>query len=105
MRTDNRWSAEEAQRILDEWTGSGESLAAFSRKRGYAAARLYWWRNRLANKNGLAEKPRLLLVPASVMTESAATVTIRLASGIGVEATGATPEWIAAVVGELTRSI
>lgn len=96
------WCADDARRIFDEWKRSGESLAAFGRRHGYAAERLYWWRRRLAAEP--AELTTLSLVPATVTTETAAPITIRLPNGIGIESSGATPAWIAAVVSELTRS-
>lgn len=42
-----RWTGATAKRILDEWAASGESLGAFSRRRGVQAQRLSWWRKRL----------------------------------------------------------
>lgn len=94
------WSLDDARRIFDEWRRSGESLAAFGRRYRYPAARLYWWRRRLADP---ADLTALALVPAAVTSEAAAPVTIRLPNGIGIEATGATPTWIATVVAELSR--
>jgi hypothetical protein len=44
------WSPGDARRILEAWRRSGESLAAFGQRHGYAAARLYWWRKRLASE-------------------------------------------------------
>jgi len=96
------WSPDDAKRIFDEWKRSGESLAAFGRRRGYAAARLYWWRKRLATEP--VDLTALSLVPALVTSEATAPVTIRLPNGIGIETTSATPAWIAAVVAELSRS-
>src|SRR5262245_4358400 len=45
-----RWTAEEASTLLAEWTSSGESLAAFSRERGFNGQRLRWWQGRLADR-------------------------------------------------------
>lgn len=98
------WSPEDARRIFAEWRRSGETLAAFGRRHGYSAARLYWWRKRLALGGDTVELSRLTLAPASVTSEAATTITIRLPNGIGIETTSATPAWIAAVVAELSRS-
>lgn len=98
------WSSDDARRIFEAWQRSGESLAAFARRHGYSAARLYWWRRRLASAPAPVELTTLSLVPATVTDETTSTITIRLPNGIAVEATGATPAWIAAVVAELTRS-
>ena len=96
------WCADDARRVFEEWKRSGESLAAFGRRHGYAAERLYWWRRRLAAEP--AELMTLSLVPATVTTETAPPITIRLPNGIGIEATSATPAWIAELVAELSRS-
>lgn len=87
---------------LDEWRQSGDSLAAFARRRGISSARLYWWRKRIGADS--LELKTLSLVPATVTDRTAAPITIRLPNGIEIEATSATPAWIAAVVAELSRS-
>ena len=95
------WTPAEARRLLDEHQRVGGSLAAFARQRGISPARLYWWKKRLdVEPRSLAQ---LSLVPATVTAEATAPVTIRLPSGIGIEATSATPAWIAAVIAELSR--
>ena len=43
------WSEAVARRLLDEWAKSGESLAAFARRRGFLPQRLSWWSKRLAS--------------------------------------------------------
>jgi hypothetical protein len=96
------WTPDDAKRIFDEWRRGGDSLAAFGRQRGYSAARLYWWRKRLATEP--ADLTALSLVPAVVTSATASLVTIRLPNGIGIEAASVTPAWIAAVVAELSRS-
>jgi transposase-like protein len=45
--TRERSGDEDARMILDEWPLSGSSIAAFARKHGVNAARLYWWKKRL----------------------------------------------------------
>lgn len=96
------WTPDDAKRIFDEWRRSGESLAAFGRRRGYSSARLYWWRKRLATEP--MDLTALSLVPALVTSAPTAPITIRLPNGIVIEATSAMPAWIAAVVAELSRS-
>lgn len=96
------WSPDDAKRVFDEWRQSGDSLAAFARRHGISSARLYWWRKRLATES--LELTTVSLVPATVTEGTAAPITIRLPNGIGIEATSATPAWIAAVVVELSRS-
>ena len=58
-----RWTAEEAQRVLDAWDESGQSGAAFARSIGVGYQRLSWWRRRLA-QTGRA--PTSTLVPVIV---------------------------------------
>jgi transposase-like protein len=95
------WTPDEARRVLDEQQRVGGSLAEFARQRGISPARLYWWRKRLgAEPRSLTQ---LSLVPATITAEALAPVTIRLPNGIGIEATSATPAWIAAVIAELSR--
>jgi transposase-like protein len=99
------WVPDDARRVLDECSRGGTTLAEFARRHGYSAKRLYWWRRRLATEP--AELTALSLVPATVTDRAvaaAAAITIRLPNGIGIEAPGATPAWIAAVVAELGRA-
>jgi transposase-like protein len=92
------WTHDEARVVLDEWGRSGESIAAFARKHGFAAPRLYWWRKRLRS----AKTGALSLVPASIIS-TGASVTIRLPGEVAMEVANASPSWVAAVVAELTR--
>ncbi len=41
-RTPDQWSA-----LLDELSGSGESVESFCRRRGLRRSTLYWWRRKL----------------------------------------------------------
>ena len=87
--------------VLDEWRRGGETIAAFARRRGLPASRLYWWRKRLW-ADAPAAAPTLSLVPASIMsTES--TLTIRLPGEVAIEVANASPSWAAALVAELAR--
>jgi transposase-like protein len=98
------WTPEDARRLFEEHRRTGGPLAEFARRHGITPARLYWWKKRLdAEPSGLTA---LSLVPATVTTTTpdAAAITIRLPNGIGIEATSATPAWIAEVVAELSRS-
>jgi hypothetical protein len=49
----NRWTAEEARRVLDALSESGLSVAAFAARYGLQAQRLYLWQRKLS-----AEVPR-----------------------------------------------
>ena len=76
------------------------SIAAFARKRGFTAPRLYWWRKRLQS----SMTPALSLVPASIIS-TGASVTIRLPGEVAIEVANASPRWVAAIVAELTRPL
>lgn len=99
------WTPEEARRLFEEHRRTGGPLAEFARRHGITPARLYWWKKRLESEPA-SGVTALSLVPATVTTTTPdpAAITIRLPNGIGIEATGATPTWIAEVVAELSRS-
>ena len=97
------WTPEEAQLLLDEWQRCGGPLAAFARRCGVAPRRLYWWRRRLAGSAATS----LSLIPAAVIgadAPTAAPITVRLPGGIAIEIANASPSLVAAIVTELTRS-
>ncbi len=96
------WTDDDARRILDEWRRSGDSIAAFARKHGVAAPRLYWWRKKLGAAARTASA--LSLVPATIITDGGAALTIRLPGEIAIELASASPSWVAAMIAELTRS-
>ena len=67
-----RWTAVEAQGVLDEWKRSGLSLTRFARQRGYGPARLQWWKGKLEVRS-VTERPRMpRFVPADVAVPIAA---------------------------------
>jgi hypothetical protein len=111
-----QWKPEEAKKHLAEWQGSGLALEKFAQQRGLSAKRLRWWRRRLGEWS--PEKPKhersalvpvvvTATVPPAVAKQShAAVVVVHVPGGAVVEvvepqAVGA--EWLAAVVGQLTR--
>src|SRR5215467_5411901 len=97
------WTDDEAQKLLEEWRRSGDSIAAFARRHGVSAWRLYWWRKRLPT----TAKPRaartLSLVPASIVAVSGATLRLRLPGEVSIDVANASPSWVATLVAELTR--
>ena len=97
------WTEAQARQVLDEWRQSGQTIAAFARKRHESAPRLYWWRRRLAKVG--AGAPAMALVPAKiVMREHTAPIVIRLPSGVVIEIADASPSLVAAIVSEIERS-
>ena len=93
------WTDDDARVALDEWRRSGDSIAAFARKHGVTAPRLYWWKKRLA----APATARLSLVPATIVM-SEASIAIRLPGDVKIEVANASPSWVAAIVTELTRT-
>ena len=98
-----QWNEEQAREVLEEWKRSGETLAAFSRKRGFVPERLYIWRKRFAAELS-APTRALSLVPATVVSTDAEVV-VRLRDGVVIEVANASPRWVASMVTELTRSL
>jgi hypothetical protein len=47
LRSSEPWTEDDARLVLDACAESGESVAAFSRRTGLGAYRLFWWRKRL----------------------------------------------------------
>lgn len=87
-----RWSADDAQQILDEWAASGESLQGFAARRGLVPQRLAWWRKRLTAKPpaaaAIAAAPtaaKFLPVMVRAVAGDAAPATIEVAGGLRVE--------------------
>jgi hypothetical protein len=97
------WNEDEGRAVVEAWRESGEPAPAFARRHGLRPERLLYWGRRLA-PGRTAPTRSLALVPATVIDEAAAPVTIRLPNGVGIEAPSATPAWIAAVIAELARS-
>lgn len=49
---------------MEAWKRSGESMAAYARKRGYPAHRLSWWQKRLARDAEPPETAPVEFAPA-----------------------------------------
>jgi transposase-like protein len=100
----SEWTEDDARTALERWRRSGDTIAAFARTHGLSAPRLYWWRRRLS-ATPPAPDPRseIRLAPATLVS-AAATVEVRLPSGVVVEVTGASPSWTAALIAELRRA-
>jgi hypothetical protein len=79
-----RWSATEAQRVLEEQRRSGLSDRAFARKKGLDPQRLWWWRKRLEGSQG-GEAVEFVEVKPKARTSEAATsdtmLEVRLVNG------------------------
>lgn len=105
----HEWTEDDARAVLEEWWRSGDSVAAFARKHGVTAPRLYWWKKKLqaATLSARTSRPRprtVSLVPASIVS-GGTNLTIRLPGEVSIDVADASPSWVAAMVAELTRSL
>src|SRR5262249_11743409 len=46
LRGSRPWTEDEGHRVIAAWSTSGETVAAFARRVGLSAGRIYWWRAR-----------------------------------------------------------
>lgn len=104
-----RWSADEAQGILDEWATSGETLHAFAKGRGLVAQRLWWWQKRLSGKRrrGVADTAAVAITPAFLpvtvgpVEAELVLAVVEIADGLRVELRvldGASAAWVVSLV-------
>ena len=106
IRGGTRWSGDEAQRILDEWTTSGEALHAFAQRRGVLPQRLRWWQKRLAGRRriaaaAIATAPAFLPVTVRPVEPAPIAATVETADGLRVELRvldGAAAAWVASLL-------
>src|SRR5262245_19357985 len=47
LRGADSWTAEDGRRVVEAWSHSGLTVAAFARKTGLKQGRVYWWREQL----------------------------------------------------------
>ena len=98
------WTDDDARTVLEEWRRSGDSIAAFARRHSVSAWRLYSWRQKLRTTAKPRAAPTLSLVPASIVTVSGVTLTLRLPGEVTIDVANASPSWVATLVAELSRS-
>jgi len=79
------WNAARARAELEQWESSGQTMAAFSRARGYPANRLSWWKGELRRREQLAKQGEGAATAGLVPRR--ATTVAALRSGTLVEAT------------------
>lgn len=101
------WRAAEAREALADCARSGETVAAFARRHGLSAKRLYWWRRRL-RKQRTVQSGETRLIPLMLRPEPIEPPPTKVAvteGGLRVEvgdASAVSPAWIAALL-RLTR--
>jgi transposase-like protein len=100
-----RWTEQDARRVLDAWEKSGETVAAFAQRMGVIPQRLFWWRKRLSRAT--SEEPSVAFVPVTVRPADVASaarsapVVVTLGDRVRVEMRdmdGTTAAWVAALV-------
>ncbi len=65
-KSPEQWSA-----VLDELSGSGESVESFCRRRGFRRSTLYWWRWKLGgSRRSSASETAVRLLPVKVSASS-----------------------------------
>jgi hypothetical protein len=101
-RRRTQWTRTDAERVLDEWQRSGDTLEAFARARGLVPQRIAWWRKRLGVPRS-TKTTALTLVPATVISTDPVAV-LRLPGDVVVELSSMSPSWIDSLARELARS-
>ena len=79
----DRWTAGDAQSILEFWPSSELSLSAFARRHSVDPRRLYWWRGRLRQTAGAAISFEEVKLPRATI-EGGGTFEVVLRSGLVV---------------------
>ena len=114
-----QWGADKARTELRLWQGSGQTMEAFSSKRGYPAHRLSWWKRQLRLKGermaqagaGGTERQDERMVGAileATVTGAGSKAAAVVDTGFGVRIEVANtervaPSWVAAVAAQLSR--
>jgi hypothetical protein len=108
MRSRRPWKRDEAERVLSDWSKSGQSMTAFSKQHQLGLHRLQWWRAQLAQPAAEEGAVRLLpVVPREVPlfsdSRSAAVMSV-VVMGARIEI-GDTqqldPKWVAELISQL----
>jgi transposase-like protein len=114
-----QWSSDEGARVVATWRRSGLSMRAFAKQHGLVAQRLHWWRRRIetpaepksVKKNRrpapAVEEARLVpVVLRAPQVELGAAIVVRVGHvALEVREPGMiSPDWIAALMLELSRS-
>lgn len=83
-KVSKRWTATQAQQVLEELERSGLSDRAFARQKGLDSQRLWWWRRRLEQTRQDAAVAFVEVKPTAVMgvsPERVDVVEVRLLNG------------------------
>ena len=73
-----QWGEAEAREMLDAFSRSGKTMAAFARSRGFSVRRMEYWRRRLVTSPAVAFVPVTLPALAHAAVAPEATIAITL---------------------------
>lgn len=103
-----KWTEQDARRVLEAWEKSGETVAGFARRQGLVPQRLFWWRKRL--ERVATSEPKPAFIPVTVRAAATwreverAVVVVTAGDGVRVEVRevdAATAAWVAALLQHL----
>lgn len=109
LRSRRQWKREEAERVLLDWSKSGQSMTAFARQHQLGLHRLQWWRTQLAQPT--AEEPPVRLLPVVPRQAPLISVEPHGSAAMSVVVNGARieindmqqldPKWVAELISQL----
>ena len=96
------WTDAEAARVLAAADASGLSLHRFAREHGLRVTQLYWWRDRLSERQAVRQASALAFVAVVAAVPSATgPVTSGLELAVGVVTVRIAPDFCAATLERL----
>lgn len=109
LRSRRQWKREDAERVLSDWSKSGQTMTAFARQHQLGLHRLQWWRSQLAQP--VTEEPTFRLLPVVPCQAPLISVEPHAAVAISVVVMGARieisdtqqldPKWVAQLISQL----
>ena len=104
----DRWSVEDAERVIGAWRESGQSISAYARTHGLSAERIRRWQKLLSEGDAGVERPLRVedFATAVLRGSSEPSVVIRCRTGHTIEVSSpeaVAPHWVGALVKELER--
>lgn len=108
---EERWTPDDARRVLAACAAAGQTQTAFAREHGLRQQRLSWWRSQLREREvhaAEASTSMVRFVPAIVRRAAHGRVdagaVVRIPGGVMVEISEASPQWVATLVRELCEA-
>jgi hypothetical protein len=110
LRSRRQWKRADAERVLSDWSKSGQSMPAFARQNQLGLHRLQWWRVQLARPAAAEQTVRLVpVVPCqapliSVESPPVAAALSVVVIGARIEISDTRqldPTWVAKLISEL----